>query len=570
MEHTSSGQTSSGQTSSLSDMERGKHDPEKEDVEQPGRTTSRQSSHSTAFSESRHMDGIHGNLSRTSSRRLEQVTTTASNALSKIRSRKPRPDFSHPLTNQQTAPDVIVDFDGPDDPYRPINWLFKKKCITTLLYGLTTMTTTLGSSIFSPATKQVAADFHVGTEVATLGTAMFLFGMGLGPLLWAPLSELYGRRPAVLIPTFVAAIFAFGVGAAKDIQTIIICRFFQGLFGSAPVTNTGGVLGDIWSAEQRGAAMVGYAMALVGGPTIGPLIGGACVSSYLRWRWTQYLNGIYTMFILLLDVIFIDESYPAALLVKKAQRLRHESGNWALHAKHEEWDVSISEIAHKYLIRPFKLLTTPICFLVALYASFVYGILFATLGAFPVVFEEMRGWNQVVGGTPFLATLFGVILGALPNLINQRVYVRKLKANNYKPVPEARLPPMMFGSVSFCVGLFIFAWTADPKYPWIAPIIGIVLCGIGFFTIFQAALNYLIDTFQRYAASAVAANTFLRSGFAGAFPLFITQLLHSVGVGWGISIFGFFGIALLPIPYLFYIYGSRIRARGEWSRESTL
>jgi MFS family permease len=200
----------------------------------------------------------------------------------------------------------------------------------------------------------------------------------------------------------------------------------------------------------------------------------------------------------------------------------------------------------------------------------VYGILFATLGAFPVVFEEMRGWNQVVGATPFLATLFGVILGAFPNLINQRVYIRKLKANNYKPVPEARLPPMMFGSVSFSVGLFIFAWTADPKYPWIAPIIGIVLCGIGFFTIFQAALNYLIDTFQRYAASAVAANTFLRSGFAGAFPLFITQLLHSVGVGWGISIFGFFGIALLPIPYLFYIYGSRIRARGEWSRESTL
>ena len=276
------------------------------------------------------------------------------------------------------------------------------------------------------------------------------------------------------------------------------------------------------------------------------------------------------MFILLLDVIFVDESYPAALLVKKAQRLRHESGNWALHAKHEEWDVSLSEIAHKYLIRPFKLLTTPICFLVALYASFVYGILFATLGAFPVVFEEMRGWSPVVGSTAFLATLFGVMLGALPNLINQRVYVRKLKANNYKPVPEARLPPMMFGSVSFSVGLFIFAWTADPKFPWIAPIIGIVLCGIGFFTIFQAALNYLIDTFQRYAASAVAANTFLRSGFAGAFPLFITQLLHAIGVGWGVSIFGFFGVALLPIPYLFYIYGARIRARGEWSRESTL
>jgi MFS family permease len=342
------------------------------------------------------------------------------------------------------------------------------------------------------------------------------------------------------------------------------------MFGSAPVTNTGGALGDIWNAEQRGAAIVGYAMALVGGPTIGPLIGGACVSSYLGWRWTQYLTGIYTMFILLMDVIFIDESYPAALLVVKARRLRHESGNWALHAKHEEWDVSIREIAHKYLIRPFKLLMTPICFLVALYASFCYGILFATLGAFPVVFEEIRGWNQVVGALPFLATLFGVILGAIPNLLNNRFYVRAMKKHNGKPVPEARLPPMMFGSVSFAIGLFVFAWTAPKEFPWIAPIIGIVLCGIGFFTIFQGALNYLIDTFQKYAASAVAANTFLRSGFAGAFPLFIAQLLHSVGVSWGLSIFGFCAIALIPIPYLFYIYGPRIRARGEWSRESTL
>lgn len=139
------------------------------------------------------VEGIRGStpdLSRTNSRRLEQVQTTASTVLSTIRSRKPRAEFSHPLTNQKTTQDVVVDFDGPDDPYRPLNWMVKKKCITTLLYGLTTMSTTLGSSIFSPATEYVAREFHVGTEVGLLGTALFLFGMGLGPMLWAPLSEL--------------------------------------------------------------------------------------------------------------------------------------------------------------------------------------------------------------------------------------------------------------------------------------------------------------------------------------------------------------------------------------------
>ena len=559
------------------DIEKGRNDVGigNDDLEK-AQNTSDNTSDTSSFSE-RHMEGAPSlrsqrpsTLSRTTSQRLERVNTTESTALSTIRSRVPRRPFNHPLAHEKTQPDVLVDFEGPDDPYRPLNWLFKKKATTTILYGLTTMSATLASSIFSPTVRYVSAEFDVGEEVSTLGTAVFLFGLGLGPLLWAPLSELYGRKPAVLIPTFISGIFALGCGAGKDIQTVIITRFFQGLFGSAPVTNTGGVLGDIWSPEQRGAAIVGYAMCLVGGPTIGPLIGGAICTSYLRWRWTQYVTGIYTMFIIVIDVLVLDESYPAALLVTKARRLRHETGNWALHAKHEEWDVSLSEMANKYLVRPFQLLMTPICFLVALYASFCYGILYATLGAFPVVFEENRGWDQVVGATPFLALLLGTMFGAVANLINQKFYVKRLRANNGRPVPEARLPPMMFGSLAFVIGLFIFAWTADKRFPWIAPVIGITLCGLGFFTIFQAALNYLIDTFQRYAASAVAANTFLRSAFAGAFPMFIGIELHSLGIPWGVSVFGFFGIALIPIPYLFYIFGKRIRARGVWSRESTL
>ena len=531
------------------------------------------SSTSSVFSH-RHMEGppsirrADSNLARTRSRRLEQVVSRADTTLSKIRSRVPRAPFSHPLTVEKTSQDYIVDFDGPDDPYRPMNWPFRKKVITTALYGFTTMGATFASSVYSPAVQQVAGDFGVGTEVSTLGISVLLFGFGLGPLLWAPLSELYGRRLAVLIPTFISAIFAFAGGAAKDIQTIIICRFFQGLFGSAPVTNTGGVLGDIWSAEQRGAAIVGYAMAVVGGPTIGPIVGGAICQSGLRWRWTQFITGMFQMFVLLLDVIILDESYPASLLVVKARRLRHESGNWALHARHEEWDVGFADFRDKYLIRPFQLLTTPICFLVAIYASFVYGILYASLAAFPVIFEEGRGWNQVVGSLPFLAMLIGICIGAAANLLNQKFYLKRWNANNKRPVPEARLPPMMFGSLFFVFGLFILAWTGTADVHWIAPNIGIVLLGLGFFTIFQAALNYLIDTFQRYAASAVAANTFLRSIFAGAFPLFITPELHNLGVGWGLSIFAFIAVALIPIPYLFYIFGKRIRARGVWSKES--
>ena len=389
----------------------------------------------------------------------------------------------------------------------------------------------------------------------------------------------------MLTPYFLAAIFSFGTATAKDIQTIIITRFFAGFFGSAPVTNTGGVLGDIWAPTERGTAIVGYAFAVVGGPVLGPIAGGAIVQSYLRWRWTEYLTGIMMMTILLLDILILDESYPPRLLVYKARRLRIKTGNWALHAKFEEWDVSLKELAVKFGIRPFQMLLTPICFCVAIYASFVYGILYANLAAFPLEFQQERGWNLLVGALPFLALLGGILLGGATNVFNQSYYNRCFVANGNKPVPEARLPPMMVGSIFFSGGIFLFGWTSSKDISAVGPCFGAALMGFGFFTIFQryvrilqrtiiaktnifvinSALNYLIDTFQRYAASAVAANTFLRSILAAAFPLFINPMYSRLGIDWGSSVFGFFSLLLIPIPYLFWTYGKQLRMRGKYS-----
>jgi multidrug resistance protein len=567
----------------MTDSEVHKQGPEqkehREEVEEPEEHAElkdhRQASESTADDEDMQSiefwpsrpDYMNRNISHVTSRR-SVMNERAESVISRIRSRKPTAPFKHPLARQKTTEEAVVHFDGPKDPYMPMNWETKKKIMTTMLYGLTTMGSAFSSSVYSPGVAQIAAEFKVSNIVSTLGLTMFLLGLGLGPLIWAPLSEIYGRKMAVLIPYFIAAIFSFACGASKDIQTIMLTRFWGGFFASAPVTNTGGVLGDIWSAEHRGVAMVGYAMAVVGGPALGPIVGGAIVQSYLGWRWTEYITGIYMMLMLVLGIIFLDESYAPVLLVYKARRLRHETGNWALHAKHEEWDVSLVELCNKYLIRPLQMVTTPICFLIALYASFVYGILYAQLASFPIEFQEVRGWGQVVGALPFLAMLIGIFIGGALNLFNQKYYIKHFRANGNRAVPEARLPPMMIGSVVFAAGLFIFAWTSDKKIFWLAPCIGIALVGMGFFTIFQAALNYLVDTFQTYAASAVAANTLLRSIFAAAFPLFITPMLHNLGIGWGVSIFGFIAIGMIPIPYLFFIYGKRIRARGVWSRES--
>ncbi|KAJ6087651.1 Major facilitator superfamily domain general substrate transporter [Penicillium canescens] len=178
-------------------------------------------------------------------------------------------------------------------------------------------------------------------------------------------------------------------------------------------------------------------MALVGGPVLGPIVGGAIVDSYLGWRWTEYV------LMLALDVIFLDETYPPALLVHKARRLRITTGNRALHAHHKEIDYRFKDLTDKYLFRPFRLLVTPICFFVALYAS---SPCFIPSGI------SRNSRLDLVGNLPFLGILAGMILGAtgIINLLNQKFYIKQFQANANKAVPEARLPPMMLVSIFFC------------------------------------------------------------------------------------------------------------------------
>jgi MFS transporter, DHA1 family, multidrug resistance protein len=92
-------------------------------------------------------------------------------------------------------------------------------------------------------------------------------------------------------------------------------------------------------------------------------------------------------------------------------------------------------------------------------------------------------------------------------------------------------------------------------YSGIVPTLSGLLTGAGIMTIFLQALNYLIDAYFVVAASAIAANTFLRSFFGAGFPLFATAMFNNLGVDWAGSLLGFLAVAFLPIPFFLYFWG---------------
>ncbi|KAI5205396.1 MFS general substrate transporter [Aureobasidium subglaciale] len=447
------------------------------------------------------------------------------------------------------------------------NWPFKKKLPVAASLGFVTLTAAFGSSIFSSATGAVAREYNVSTEVGILGISLYVLGFATGPILWAPMSELYGRRLPLLIASFGFSIFCIAVAVGKDLQTILICRFFGGFMGACPLTVVGAVFADMFNNAQRGVAVTVFSIAVFSGPLLAPFIGGFITTSYLGWRWTEYITAIMGFTGLALLIFLLEETYPPVILVNKAAELRRRTKNWGIHAKQEEIEINLRELIEKNLGRPMRMLfTEPIVLLLSIYMAFVYGLLYLFLTFYPIVFQHVHGMSPGVGGLPYFGMIMGEVFAGAYIVIDVPSYNRKLKANNNIPIPEWRLPPVIIGGVLFGIGLLWFGWTGyRADIHWIAPTLSGFFTGFGIMSIFLQCLNYLIDSYLMFAASAIAANTFLRSLCGAGFPLFATYMIDGMGIQWAGTLLGCFAFCLVPLPIFFYMKGAQIRSKSSFA-----
>jgi len=192
----------------------------------------------------------------------------------------------------------------------------------------------------------------------------------LGPIVWAPFSELYGRRLPLIISSFAFSIFSVAVAVGKDAQTVFICRFFSGFMGACPLTCVGAVFADMFNNRTRGIAVTVFSVAVFSGPLLAPFIGGFIDSSYLGWRWTEYITAIMGFVGLALLLLLMEETYPPIILVNKASELRRRTKNWGIHAKQEEIEIDLRELLEKNLSRPVRMLVSePIVLALSIYVS---------------------------------------------------------------------------------------------------------------------------------------------------------------------------------------------------------
>lgn len=375
----------------------------------------------------------------------------------------------------------IVWWDGDNDPENPMNWTAKKKWSNLALLSIMTLVTPLGSSMFAPGVPSIMREFHsTNTQLATFVVSVYILGFAFGPLVVAPLSEMYGRTPLYNMGNGLFVVFSVGSALSHNMGMLVAFRFLMGCAGCVPVTLGGGTIADVMPVEKRGSAMAIWSMGPLLGPVIGPVAGGYLIEAK-GWRWVFWLLTIISGFFFLLSVFLLKETYAPVLLERKAARLRKETGNSALKSKLDTGLTPV-EIFKRSIIRPLKMLfTIPTIFLLALYVAVAYGILYLLFTTYTFVFEEHYGFSSGSVGLTYIPSGIGMILGmGVIGFCSDKI-LQKRKALG-KPIrPEHRLPIFITlpGGLALPIGLFIYGWTAEKHVHWIVPLIGTVFVGAG-------------------------------------------------------------------------------------------
>ncbi|EJF62434.1 MFS general substrate transporter [Dichomitus squalens LYAD-421 SS1] len=465
-----------------------------------------------------------------------------------------------------------------EDPYRvdwdigdadnPFNWSKTRKWMITGQLALSTFTVSFCSSCYSGGLASMSAELHISQTIAILGVSLYVLGFGLGPLVFAPLGELYGRRIVFVLTASVFMLFHLGGALGHNAATILSTRLLAGIFGSAPLTNAGGALSDMWIARERGFATSLYGTAPWMGPVLGPIVGGWVSQSRLGWRFSFWIMFIVSALNALSYYFLTPETFGPVLLRRRARRLTKASGRAVLFVSRFDINrsVSLSAVLKRDMGRPFYFLfTEPIVLLLAIYIAIAYATLYAFFAAYPIVFQERRGFSEGEGGLAFLGIGVGNLLGISLAPIQNKLYWRAMDRNDGRTVPEARLYLPMVGGIFLPISLFWFAWTSDPPIPWIVPVLAGIPFGFSCAIIMQGLTQYLMDAYSIYCASAIASTVILRSVVAAIFPLISPALYHNLGDAWACSVFAFLASACMPVPFLFYKYGAWVRSKSKWA-----
>jgi MFS family permease len=476
-------------------------------------------------------------------------------------------DVDMPLTLTETINHngnqyIVLDF-AEGDKENPFNWSPQRKAFISLLLCLMTLFIGLATTAYSSGIARMTAEFGVSSELGQLGLFTFNFTCALAPLFLAPFCELAGRRVVYVGAYVLFAIMFIGLALGQNIATIIVCRALLGLFGCVGTILVGGTFGDMYTPDQRAVPMATFSYVAILG-TVGAPIYAGFIDETLGWRWIEGIQGLANVPLAIIIALCLRETRGSVTLAKRAKILRQQTGDDRYVTQKDLEAPGLKQMLHNSSVKAIHMLVTePVVLAFGLWISFAWFLTFLFLSVIPITFEEKKGWGEGLAGLPYIALCIGTTLGFALNFLQIRKYRSIVADPAREATPEARLYGAMLGSMWLPIGLFIYSFTQYKELHWIAPVIALVLITIGIFFIFESCYSFTSDCYGENSSSAIAGQGFMRNTLGAVSPLFASQFFHNVGSQYAGLLLAVVATLLTLIPFVFYWYGPRLRARSK-------
>lgn len=496
-------------------------------------------------------------LSRTRTKQLNRTATNSSSTGKEEMEEEETEEREDQSGENELDPEIEFVTFVTGDPENPHNWPSWVRWSYTVLLSILVICVAYGSACISGGLGTVEKKFHVGMEAAILSCSLMVIGFSLGPLIWSPVSDLYGRRVAYFVSMGLYVIFNIPCALAPNLGSLLACRFLCGVWSSSGLCLVGGSIADMFPSETRGKAIAFFAFAPYVGPVIGPLVNGFISVSTGRMDLIFWVNMAFAGVMWIISSA-IPETYAPVILKRKAARLRKETGNPKIMTEQEAQGVSMSEMMRACLLRPlYFAVTEPVLVATCFYVCLIYSLLYAFFFAFPVIFGELYGYKDNLVGLMFIPIVIGALWALATTFYCENKYLQIVKQR--KPTPEDRLLGAKIGAPFAAIALWILGATAYKHIIWVGPASAGLAFGFGMVLIYYSLNNYIIDCYVQYASSALATKVFLRSAGGAAFPLFTIQMYHKLNLHWGSWLLAFISTAMIALPFAFSYWGKGLR-----------
>ncbi|RDB25095.1 hypothetical protein Hypma_007426 [Hypsizygus marmoreus] len=512
-----------------------------------------------------------------------------------------------PLLPQPTA--------SPFDPLNYPNWL---RYAILAEISLLAFLATLNVAIINPAVVPLSADFNISHVTGTYQTTVAIGTSAVGPLVFTPFANVYGRRPAYLLSILIG--FASAVGSAKSTKfgTLVLARAINGFGPSAALGLGATTVVDLFFVHERGKAMGIFTLMLTNGAHLAPIVGGY-VAKDLGWRWCFWVGAILNGAMFFICLFFMPETLfdrpPDIETTKLTTELDDiEECKASPQPIYGEQFISPPLTLKTYLnrlwifdlerppsrrlqsgdfiVKPLSMLKYPSVAFPALYYAVTYGfasiepaLTLATLFTEIYHFDTVR--NGLANGVSLLvgASLGELCSGLVTDAMMQRARRKALEQGINAPA-EVRLQGIWTGAIAVPVGLLMCVnkllssvderdtiITADGltihfAMTFIAPCIGMAVACFGVQIITSVCYTYSCSDCYRWRSNDVSqCFNFFRQIFGLTLGFYSIPFGREIGFQWSFTVFaGICILTFLPIVALM-LRGEHWRKRVDKPKE---